>query len=301
MYRIVFISLLSLHLISCVQSYIVPRATVHIDFPHPNNISEAKSKVETFLISKVFVDIGMDEEMLKLYKWSKSNEKSKSVNGLQDIQINRIYRTSTYKNKTLNIDVRIIDYSDITIKKRFVNYSNSESEVTDLPSLELNIYNYRPSGFSVQAHEFYHALISYVNSINNANPHVIFSPPETNQSEYYQVKIVNLILFAFWWGVTYSVSLYLFTTIVMKLASRVKLTTKFKRLLFIIFGTSLCTPLPFPFSIFSIISLPSIFAIPAIGSDYFSTVQAYAIPSFIVSFILCVLISIIRIKKISEI
>ncbi len=291
MYKLVFIVLISFTLISCSQSYTVPRATIHIDFPHSDNLTLVKNEVEAFLLSKGFAARGKDNEMLKLYEWSKSNEKSNSLSDFQDIQIDRINRTSTYKNETLNVDVKVIDYSDVALKKRFIDYQNSESEVTAQPSLELNIYNYRPGGFSLGAHEFYREFMSHIATIKDTSPIVIFRPPATNPEEYYKVYAINIVWFIVWWTICYSVSIGLFGLIIKKLMSRLSLTTKSKQSIFTLGGTVLCTPLPFPVSIFSIISLPSIFAIPSIGSDYFIRIQEFAIPSFIFSFLLCLKLS----------
>lgn len=283
-------------LVSCGSSYSVPRAALHIDVTDSNQFNILRDSIKEFLIAKGFVDLGKDEEMLDLLEWSSKKHQGDAIAKTNSDQINRIHRTRRFKNEVLDVDVVIIDYSDIAIKKRFVSYSTSESKISDSPTLELNIYNYRPGGFSIEAHKFYEEIILFIESNHNSPINTVFSPPETNQSEFYKVTAINLLSSGFWWLIVYAISIGIFGFIIIKTLNCTEFTVIAKRAIFALLGTILATPLPFPAATIFVIVLPSVMALPAIGSDYFLRIQAFAIPSFIVSAALCVLISIYFIK-----
>ena len=290
-------TLLSIMLTSCGSSYSVPRATMHIDVLDAHQFHMIRDNISTFLITKGFADLGKDEEMLELLEWSSKKHQGDIVAKTKTDQINRIHRTRHFKSEDLEVDVMIIDYSDTAIKMRFVNYPTSETEITDSPTLELNIYNYRPGGFSIEAHEFYKEMHSFIESNHNGSIRTIFSPPETDQGEFYKTSAINLLVGALWWFIVYLVSIGIFGFVLIKFLNRTKLAVVTKRVIFSLFGTILATPLPFPAATIFVIVLPSVLAIRAIGSDYFIRIQEFAIPSFIISASLCVLVSIYFIKS----
>jgi hypothetical protein len=292
----VLIILISIMLVSCGSSYSVPRATLHIDVPDANQFNILRDSISTFLLAKDFTDLGKDEEMLELLEWSNKKHQGDVVAKSNSGLIDRIHRTIRFKNEEFEVDVVIIDYSDPAVKKRFVNYSTSESEISDSPTLELNIYNYRPGGFSVEAHELYEGLRSFIELNHNSPINIVFSPPETDQYEFYKSSAINMLTIALWWLIVYMVSIGIFGLIIINILNRTKLAVDTKRAIFALFGTILATPLPFPAATIFVIVLPSVLALPAIGSDYFLRIQAFAVPSFIVSAVLCVLISIYSIK-----
>lgn len=291
------IILLSIITISCGISYSVPRATLHIDLANSNDIGMVRDEISAFLLSKGFEDLGIDEEMLDLVEWSSRRHKNDAIAKFNSAEIDRIHRTRNLKNEDLEIDVMMIDYSDPAIKKRFVNYPTSETEITDSPSIELNIYNHRPGGFSAKAHEFYKELYAFIESKYKGPIHTIFSPPATDQTEFYKTSAINIFTAAVWWLLVYLITISLFGFIIIKILNRTKFSINLKRAIFALLGTILATPLPFPAATIFVIVLPSVLALPAIGSDYFSRVQEFAMPSFIVSAILCLLISIRLVKE----
>jgi len=291
----VLIIFVSIMLMSCGSSYSVPRATLHIDVTDVNQFNILQESISDFLMAKGFTDLGKDEEMLDLLEWSSKKHQGDVIAKTNSDQINRIHRTRRFKNEELEVDVVIIDYSDSAIKKRFVNYSTSESEISDSPALELNIYNYRPGGFSVEVNKFYEEIFSFIESNHNKPINIVFSPPETNQSEFYKITTINLLTSGLWWLIVYTISIGIFGFIIIKTLNRTNFAIFTKRAIFALLGTILATPLPFPATIFVIV-LPSVMALPAIGSDYFLRIQTFAIPSFIVSAALCVLISTYVIK-----
>lgn len=286
------ITILSIVLISCGISYSVPRATLHIDLVSSNQMDMVRNDISSFLISKGFRDLGKDEEMLELLEWSSKQHEGDVIAKTNSDSINRIHRTRHFKNEDIEVDVMIIDYSDTAIKKRFVNYPTSETEITESPSIELNIYNYRPGGFSAEAHGFYNEMYSFIKSNYKVPIQTIFSPPATNQIEFYKTSVVNLLSGALWWLIVYLISISLFGFIIIKILNRTKLEISSKRVVFSLLGTIFATPLPFPAATIMVVVLPGVLAIPAIGSDYFVRIQDFAIPSFIISAALCFLISI---------
>jgi len=292
----ILIILLSIMLTSCGSSYSVPRATLHIDVNDASQFNILRDSVSDFLVAKGFVDLGKDEEMLDLLEWSSKKHEGDAIAKTNSDQINRIHRTRRFKSEELEMDVVIIDYSDPEIKKRFVNYTTSESEISDSPALELNIYNYRPGGFSIEGHKFYEEILLFIESNHNSHLNIIFSPPETNQGEFYKVTSINLLSSGLWWLIIYTISIGIFGFIIIKTLNRTKFSVVTKRAIFALLGTILSTPLPFPAATIFVIVLPSVLALPAIGSDYFVRIQDFAIPSFVVSAAFCVLISTYFIK-----
>lgn len=291
----VLIILLSTILMSCGSSYSVPRATLHIDVTNADQFNMLRGSISDFLIAKGFTALGKDEEMLDLLEWS-SKKQQDGIAKTNSNQINRIHRTRRFKSEELEIDVVIIDYSDPEIKKRFVNYPTSESKISDSPALELNIYNYRPGGFSTEGHKFYEELFSFMESNYYSPVNIIFSPPATNQSEFYKITAINLLISGLWWLIVYTISIGIFGVIIIKTLNHTKFAVSTRRAVFSLLGTILATPLPFPAATIFVIVLPSVIALPSLGSDYFLRIQGFAIPSFIVSATLCVLVSIYFIK-----
>lgn len=287
----------SMLLVSCGSSYSVPRATIHVDLSENDSIDKMQETIVSYLEEKKFIDLGKDEEMLKLLEWSNTQHEGQLAENNNE-QIKRIHRTLHLKNESLDIDVILIDYSDPLVKERYVNYSSAVAEITNLPALEINIYNYRPGGFSKEGHRFFSETYKLVSSKYGNSAYVIFQPPETNDEEYYTTTLSNLISGAFWWLIVYSVSLGLFGFLIMKGLKRTRLPIIWKRAIFTIFGTLLATPLPFPAATIFVIVLPSVLALPAIGSDYFSRVSDFAIPSFLVSTVICFIISTRCIKEV---
>lgn len=285
------ITFLSILLCSCGSSYSVPRATLHVDLAEASQLDGIISSISTFLSSNGFRDMGQDEEILALLEWSSKRHEGEDIARSNDDEIDLIHRTNRLKNESMDVDVTMIDYSDTTIKKRFANYPASETEITDAPSLEINIYNYRPGGFSPEAHRFYSKFHAFIETGNPGRVHTVFSPPETDQAEFYKTRAVNLLGGALWWLLVYSISISLFGFVLIWLLNRTRLGITYRRAVFVLLGTALATPLPFPAATLFVIILPSVLALPAIGSGYFSRIQDFAIPSFIVSCVFCILIS----------
>jgi len=281
---------------SCGSSYSVPRATLHIDVSDESQFNMLRDSISDFIMTKGFSDLGKDEEMLDLLEWSSKKHQGDAIAKSNNDQINRIHRTRRFKSEELELDVVIIDYSDPTIKKRFVNYPTSESGISDSPALELNIYNYRPGGFSIEGHKLYKEILSFVELNHSSQLKIIFSPPETDQSEFYKVTSINLIAGGLWWLIVYTISIGMFGFIIIKTLNRTKFTVFTKRVIFTFFGAILSTPLPFPAATIFVIVLPSVLALPAVGTDYFVRIQDFAIPSFIISVVFCLLISMYFIK-----
>lgn len=297
MRRTIFIVFISLILVSCGSSYSVPRATLHVDITDENQFNILRSSLNKFLVQKGFTDLVKDEKMLELLEWRSKEHQGDAVSNTNSFIIDWIHRTRRSTNDELDLYVEIVDYSDFAIKKRFVNYPTSETEISNSPSLELNIYNSRPGGFSAEGHEFYKAIFSFIELNHNQPINIVFSPPETDQYEFYKNNFINFLAIAFWWLIVYMFSIAIFAVIVTKILERTKLTVITKRGIFVFFGTLLVTPLPFPAGIILSIMLPSILALPLIEADYVLRIQDYAIPSFIVSAIFCALLSIKLFKE----
>lgn len=301
MRKIIFIVMLSIALSSCGISYSVPRATLHIDLVKAGQMAESQNTISSFLILKGFVNLGKDEEMLALLERSskrhEDGEYADTFAKINNRQINRINRTRRFNHEALQVDVEIVDYSDTSIKKRFANYPTAETKITDSPTLELNVYNYRPGGFSPEAHKLYSELFLFIKASSPGSIYAIFLPPKTNQAEFYKVRVINFVGAVLWWLFVYLIGISVFGFVVIKLLNGTKLSVIPKRTIFTLLGAALATPLPFPAATLFVIILPSVFAMSATSTDYFVSVQGYAIPSFIVSAIFCVLISCFAIRK----
>ena len=283
-------------LTGCGESYSVPRATFHIDLKNANDTKVLAQQINEFLLSEGFTDLGIYEEMIDLLSHSGAREEY-NMKEIYDNQIQRIRLERNYVNKSRKIDVQITDYSDPELKKRYVNYPTSESAISEQPSLEVNIHNMRPGGFSTDALQFYDKFTSHINSKYDGDINIIFSPPKSDQKEFYRISTKNLIGRIFNWLVVFSLSIAIFGLIIIKLLKLTKLRIFQKRAIFSICGSLLSTPLPFPVATILTALLPSVFAISAIGTDYFSRIADEGITSFIISFSLCVLLSVILIKK----
>jgi len=292
--------LLSLMLISCGISYRVPQATLHIDVADGKQFNILQDSISDFLIKQGFTDLGKDEEMLELLERSSTRNQGGDIAKLNAVlvdQIDQIHRTRRFSSEQLEADVVIIDYSDPAVKKRFVDYSDSESEISGSPALELHITNYRPGGFSAEVQKFYKDIRSFISSNHNNTVNTVHSPPATNQHEFYKVSAINLLASALWWSIVYAISIGIFGSIIIKILQRTKLAVPTKRAIFALSGTLSATPLPFPAASIAVVKLPSLLALPEIGSDYFLRIKTFAIPSFIVSAALCLLVSFYFIKS----
>ena len=283
-------------LTGCGESYSVPRATFHIDLKNAEDAKILAQQINEFLLSEGFADLGIYEEMINLLSHSGAREEY-NMKEIYDDQIQRIRLERNYVNKSRKIDVQITDYSDPDLKKRYVNYPTSESAITGLPSLEVNIHNMRPGGFSADALKFYDKFTSLINSKYGGDIKIIFSPPKSDQKEFYRISTKNLLGRTFNWIVVFVLTIAIFGLIIIKLLKLTKLNIFQKRAIFSICGSILSTPLPFPVATILTTLLPSVFAIPAIGSDYFSRIADVGIKSFLICFSLCVLLSVILIKE----
>ncbi len=283
-------------LTGCGESYTVPRATFHIDLNNPDEAKKLSLQMNEFLLSEGFEDLGIYEEMIDLLSHNGARDEY-NMKDIYDDQIQRTRLERNYINRTRKIDVMITDYSDPELKKRYVNYPTSESTITDLPSLEVNIHNMRPGGFSADALLFYEKFHSLIKSKHDGDINIVFSPPKSDQKEFYRISAKNFIGKIFNWLVVFAVSITIFGLIIIKLLKLTKLNILQKRAIFGISGSILSTPLPFPIATIFTTLLPSVLAIPLIGSDYFSRIADVGIKSFLVCFSLCAILSVLLIKE----
>lgn len=284
--KFVFCILIVLVLCSCGISYKVPSATIQIALISADDVDPLRVSIGSYLISRGFEDQGKDEEMLKILE-ARSSRTDLGSNNWVNFRIEQLNLTQRLSNDKLNLEITIIDYSNVQAKKRHLKYNTEETPVTDGPSLEIGLLNHRPGGFSKNAFSFYNDLISVLEKTYEGEIRIIFSPPPTNQREYFRIEIINFISGIVWWFVVFSISISLFGFGIRLLLKKVKLSILSKLLIFTFFGTILSTPLPFPAATILIVLLPSVFAIPSIGTDYFVRVFDFAIPSFSVSALLC--------------
>ena len=192
MLRIVFLLIMSFLLVSCMQSYTVPRATIHLQTQDPSEIELVKNTVDKFLLERGFVNKGIDEHMLELFTRSSGNH---NENQFQINHIEKLKKTIHYENKGLDMRVQTLDFSSLEFKKKHVQYEYSKVTIEDKPAVELNIYNSRPGGFSIKALDLYNDLINSKSITDISEVVVIYSPPPNNQREFYTFKVFNVLSF----------------------------------------------------------------------------------------------------------
>jgi hypothetical protein len=283
MHRIIFVLALSFCLMSCVQSYTVPRATIHLQVLENSNIESVKHALDKFLVKKQFINNGIDEHTLSVFTRI-SNGQNK--NQFQIDHIEKIKKTISYKNESLDVRVQSVDFSNLDFKKKHTQYEYSEITISDKPALELNIYNSRPGGFSTEAFDFYNELMTSTEITDTSDIIVIYSPPKTNQKEFYTFKVLNILSLSMWWTGCFLLFALIFMAATKRVIKGSNLANNTKKGLFIIGGVTLFTPFPFPLSMFGIFFLPSLFAVSEIGSDYFWKLQPIIIPSYFFSLLL---------------
>jgi hypothetical protein len=260
---------------------------MHLNLRAPNDSTKASSEIGMFLTARGFSNLGKDEKMLELLAWSSAKHGEDNSE-----QIRRINRETHFRNDSEEIDVTLVDYSDPITKRRYANYQSTGVKLTDTPALEINIYHFRPGGFGPKAHTLHNELKSFLTAKYGESIITIFKAPATNQPEYYKTTIVNLLASGVWWVAVFTVSLLLFGSVSRKLLKMTKLGVGSKRAVFTVVNSLLVTPLPFPAGFILTIILPSVLALPSIGTDYFTRIQSFAVPSFCVSLILCATISV---------
>lgn len=289
MAKIIALLAITLSLVACGISYGVPRSTMHLDLKRASDLANVVDEIDSFLRSRGFEKLGKDTKMLEFLESTDAKH--------NEFVLEMLRREMRFKNRAENIEVVLIDYSEPKIKKRHTNYPSAQVEPTDTPALEINIYHHRPGGFGPKAHLLHSELNSYLRAKYAGHLITIFEPPATNQAEYYKVTTVNLVSSAVWWVVVFGLSLLLFGTVSRKLLNRTQLGLIPKRAAFTLISSLLVTPLPFPTGFIFTVVLPSVLALPSIGTDYFSRIQSYALPSFGVSILLCAAISVFLFKS----
>lgn len=277
-----------------MQSYSVPSAKIHLQAIQPAQIECVKTKLDELLLKKGFVNLGIDTSMLNA--WNRVSEQHKQ-NQFQIDYLEKIKKTTNYQNKNLDMSIRIIDFSNLEFKKKHTKNKEYEGIINDGPALELHIYNHRPGGFSSEAIDFYNDLIHSATIINSSDVVVIFSPPKPNNQEFYTFKLLNILSFIVLWSICFTLAMVIYLAAVKWILNKLNLKHKTKKILFVFGGFFLCTPYPFPLSIFGMFFLPSAFAISDIGSEYFWQLQAFIIPSYIFSLLFCFIIANKSFKK----
>jgi hypothetical protein len=278
--------LCSFTLLSCGTSYVVPRAIIHVEVQNLDNVQQT---LTDFLLTKEFNERLVDNKLEKLLA-EKHKDTSAEQSNPNDYLLKRKYLIRRFKNDILDLSVEFIDYSDPKIKSRFVNYENTLNPISEQPILEINIYNYRPGGFSPEAHLFFSDLKNVVDKHYPKSSYIVFPPPRTNHSEYYSTKLVNFMALAFWWLVAFGIYVSFSGFIALQIIKRTrlsKLSTVTQRILFIVPNVALATPLPIGGVAIMFLYLPSMFAWPDIGNGYFTQMSMFVVPSFIASTVIC--------------
>ena len=272
---------------SCGISYSVSSATVHVELLEAKDADTVKLLIHDYLIGNDFRDMGHDEEMIDFLERVISRTDA-SAEEWQYSRIDLLRLTRSYENDNENLKVDVIDFSDVETKKRHGRRIDGEAKSNDVPILKLKILNYRPGGFSPEAHRFFQDFTVFLSQNYAGEILTIREPPPTDAFEYYKTMAINGATWVGWWLLIFVGSIAVIGVLMVKVLGRLGFGVAAKRIALILIGPILTTPLPFPAATIFVILLPSVFAIPAIGTDYFARIADFAVPSAAASLLLSI-------------
>jgi len=231
-----------------------------------------------------FEDLGRDDEMIDLLRFSESKS---GLNGLNNSSIERLQNEYTYLNRKRGLTVVISDFRDTRRDRQSSKYAMPSG-----PYLEISIYESRPGGFSAFGQQFVSGFKSeLVARFGDAVIQVTPTPP-TNDAEYWRVTTINMVAGAIGWSIAFGVGLLITSPISFYALRKLPVRTGVKRAAFTLVSTWLVTPMPFPAASILVIALPHVFAAPWTDLDYYEQVKNMALYSFPISMIFCAIISV---------
>ena len=274
--KILLMLLSTLLLVSCGVSYFLPPSIIHIEINDRQSKSEIKNSVSSFLLDQGFIDYGVAEETLSLLKRS---------DGLRDEKLIESFEIqNSYLNKKTGISVDFKDCSNTEIKLRQCrNYGrNTDQPISNNPTIELNITESRPGGFSEKGLLFNQNLFGYLSSQYTGVVQIL-NPPPTDQEKYRSVTLRNTVSGVFIWMISFLMSTLFFAVFFKFVAQKLNLRKNTSRITFVLVNTFLSTPIPMQAATLFVLCLPN--ALVGWDMDYYAKFGSFVPFSFLGAFL----------------
>jgi len=225
-----------------------------------------------------FEDLGIDEQMISLLR------KTREPDDRLVIELQNRY---TYLHRTRDLRVEVVDFTAPGMEISTLPYEPPPESF-----FELRIYEGRPEEFSEEGHVFLSQLQDELGRTLRASVAMASPPPASDPRRYWVTTIFNSLAIAVWWTVVFLVAIALCAALARIALRQASISCAAKRGIFVLAGTWLATPLPFPAASILVVMLPNVFAFPWTSIEYYQRVESVAVFSFPIAFLLCTLIAV---------
>ena len=263
---------------ACGVSYHLEPARLTIpesDRASRQTVIEALSQL---LREKGFEELGTDERMISLL--------SETLDPHDPIVVELKHRY-TFLHEARDLRVVVIDFTVPVMRARGPPYDPPPG-----PYFELSIYEGRPGGFSSEGHEFVLLLQEELRRMLGAPVAMATPPPASDPGTYWTITITNALAMAVWWTMIFLVAMTVYAALAKKVLRNARLPLAAKRIIFVLAGTWLSAPMPFPAASILVVMLPNVLAFPWTDIEYYQRAGSVAALSFPVAFLLSTLVAI---------
>lgn len=273
----IFALLAALALPASAVAYRVEPSRLLVATDEQTTIETVLAALGPALEGQGFEDLGKDEAMSRLLAATHADD-SPAVSEPRD--------RHTYLHRDRGLRIEVIDFP-APAKPRYPTRYERPAH----PFVEVSFYEQRPGGFSAEGHAFHAWLQATLEQSLGKPVLVAVPPPPTNQIEYWRATLLNAVVSAGSWLIAFGLAISAWSLLSRAALGRPSLPRGAKLGIFVLAGTWLATPMPFPAASIAVVLLPHLFAFPWNNPDYYQRVQEFALFSFPVSFALCLLIA----------
>lgn len=265
-------------LAACGVSYHLEPARLTVSGSELTSREAMLDALSPLLREQGFEDLGTDEQMISLLRRTR---------GSDERLLFELQNRYTYLHGARDLRVEVIDFTVPGMRTSALPYDPPPG-----PYFELSIYEGRPSGFSAEGHAFVSLLQDELGRTLGEPVAMVTPPPASNSRAYWVTTIVNAATTVVWWTVVFLVTIFLCAVLARIALRRAPISRAAKRGIFLLAGTWLAAPLPFPAASILVVMLPNIFAFPWTNIEYYQRVGTVAALSFPIAFLLCTQIAV---------
>ena len=201
----------------------------------------------------------------------------------RETELARLNRERTFLDDSHHLRIVWTDYTDIAP----ADAARLSYKPASTPSIEIDIYEERPGGFSAAGLRFYRNFLSdLTKSAYGASVFVVSEPPPTDESEYRRITIINDCSIVVWAAIACLLTLSLTGASSKFVLKRLRVPLILKRGVFVLVNTWLVAPIPFHGDIF-VVMVPNLALFPWTDLNYYVQVAGFAAVSVPCALLLC--------------
>lgn len=265
-------------LAACGVSYHLEPARLTVPGGELTSREAVLGALSPLLHEQGFEDLGTDEQMISLLRRTRDSD---------DRLLLELQNCYTYLHRARDLRVEVIDFTVPGMRTSALPY-----DPPPYPYFELRIYEGRPGGFSAEGHVFVSLLQDELGRTLKEPVAMVSPPPASDPRTYWVITIVNAVATALWWTIVFLVAISLCAVLARIALSRAPMSRAAKRGIFVLAGTWLAAPLPFPAASILVVMLPNVLAFPWTDIEYYQRVGTVAALSFPIAFLLCTQIAV---------